>query len=63
MVNLSDAPAQGRVRLPWTDLVGRACELADRMSGARFARSGDELDADGLYVDLEPWAFHFLALS
>jgi hypothetical protein len=63
VVNLSDAPAQGRVRVPWSDLAGRSWELEDRLGGQRFERSGDDLGADGLYVALEPWAFHFLAFS
>ena len=27
-----------------------------------FEREGDELAGDGLYVGLDPWASHFLAL-
>jgi hypothetical protein len=60
-VNLSDAPAQARVRLPWNDLRGRGWELVDRLDGRRFARDGEELAAAGLYVALEPWGSHFLA--
>jgi hypothetical protein len=63
VVNLSDTPAHARVHLPWDDLGGRAWELSDRLSGATFARDGDELEADGLYVGLEPWGFHFLAFA
>ena len=62
VVNLSGAPAQARVHLPWADLAGRDWELADRLDGARFERGGDELAGEGLYVALEPWASHFLAL-
>jgi hypothetical protein len=62
VVNLSGSPAQARVRLPWADLAGRDWELTDRLSGARFTRGGDELAAEGLYVALDPWASHFLAL-
>jgi hypothetical protein len=62
VVNLSGARADGRVRLPWTDLAGRAWELTDRLDGRRFERDGDELAADGLYVGLEPWGSHFLTL-
>ena len=56
-------PAQARVRLPWDDLAGRDLE-ADRpaRTGERFERDGDELAADGLYVALDAWASHFLAL-
>jgi hypothetical protein len=61
VVNLSDAPAQARVRVPWDDLAGRAWELADRLDGRCFERDGDALAGDGLYVELGAWAFHFLA--
>ncbi len=60
VVNLSDAPAQARVRLSWDDLAGRAWELSDRLGGQRFERAGDELSAEGLYVALDPWGSHFL---
>jgi glycosidase len=61
VVNLSDAPAQARVWLPWHDLAGRGWDLTDRLDGQRFAREGERLANDGLYVALDPWAFHFLA--
>ena len=60
VVNLSDAPAQARVRLPWADLAGGQWTLSDRLSGQRFERAGEELASDGLYVGLDPWASHFL---
>jgi hypothetical protein len=62
-VNYAPAPAEGRVHLPWSDLAGRDWELSDRLSGARFSRSGDEMAGEGLYVGLQPWGFHFLALA
>jgi hypothetical protein len=63
IVNLSDAPAHGHVRVPWEEMAGRSWQLDDRLGGHGFQRGGDELTADGLYVALEPWAFHFLAFS
>jgi len=63
VVNLSPAPAHARVHLPWGDLAGQAWTLTDRLDGQRFERDGDALVADGLYVGLEPWRSHFLALS
>ena len=33
VVNLSDAPAQARVRLPWDDVAGRTWQLTDRLDG------------------------------
>ena len=61
VINLADAAAQARVRLPWDDVAGRAWELTDRLSDQRFERAGDELAGAGLYVELEPWASYFLA--
>jgi hypothetical protein len=63
VVNLSGAAAQARVRLPWTDLAGHDWQLEDRLSEQAFVRDGGELSGDGLYVALEPWASHFLALA
>jgi hypothetical protein len=62
VVNLSDAPAQARVHVPWGDeLRGTASMLSDSLSGQSFERDGDELADEGLYVALDPWASHFLA--
>jgi hypothetical protein len=51
------------VHVPWDDLGGRSWELRDRLSGATFERGGDELAAEGLYVGVDPWGFHFLHMS
>jgi len=63
VVNLAGAPAQSRVHLPWDDLAGRDWTLSDPLGGRAFARAGDELAGDGLYVALEPWGSHFLHLA
>jgi len=60
VVNLSDSPAQARVQVPWDDLRGAHCELNDILSGAAYERSGDEMVAPGLYVELGPWSYHLL---
>jgi hypothetical protein len=54
VVNFGAAAAQGRVHLPWDG----EWDLTDLLSGAGFRRAGDEL-----YVELEPWGFHFLAFG
>src|SRR5206468_3471997 len=40
VVNLSDAPAQARVQLPWTDLPQRSWRLADRLEERSFEQIG-----------------------
>jgi Alpha amylase, catalytic domain len=56
VVNLSDAPAQAQVRVPWAG----TWRLTDRLSGARFDR---ELDRDGLYVALDGWGAHLFTVA
>jgi hypothetical protein len=57
-VNLSDAPAQARIRLPWDDLAGASWKLADELSEAVFTpRDGNEMRDPGLYVDLPAWGY------
>jgi hypothetical protein len=63
VVNLSDSPAQAIVHLPWTELRGRRWTLTDRLDAQVFTREGDELLDGGLYVGLDAWASHFLALQ
>jgi Alpha amylase, catalytic domain len=63
VVNLSDAPARARVRLPWTDLTEGTWKLTDRLTGRRFERASDELTGEGLDVALDPWATSFLAFA
>jgi hypothetical protein len=63
VVNLSDAPAQGRIALGWPDLVSRRWELSDVLQPACFERAGDELGDPGLFVALDPWQFHLLRVS
>jgi hypothetical protein len=60
VVNFSDQSAQARVRVPWTDIQGQTVRLADLLSDLIFERKGDEMKGEGLYVELGPWAYHFL---
>lgn len=61
VVNLSDATADGCVRVPWVDLRGRTITFEDALRGERYARSGDELETRGLYVRLPPRGAHVLS--
>ena len=60
VVNLSDNDGQAMVHPGWTDLPDHTVSLADKLSGANYERPGSELQSAGLYVDLAPWACHFL---
>ena len=63
VVNLSDAPAQGRIPLPWPELAHGLRTLEELLTNARLDRDGSELVDPGLFVDLPAWGFHVLALS
>jgi hypothetical protein len=62
VVNLSGAPAQGRVGLGWPDLDGRSWQFTDILEGPGFEREGSDLQSQGLFVALDPWKSHVLAL-
>ncbi|MBA4398102.1 MAG: alpha-amylase [Syntrophus sp. (in: bacteria)] len=55
VVNLSDAPAQGQVRLPGNDPTGESCLWTDIFTG-----NVCEIRSGGLSVDLPAWGFHIL---
>ena len=64
VVNLSEAPAQARVHVPWNgELRGAQWTLSDSLTGQSFERDGDELANEGLYVSLEPWESYLLAAT
>ena len=60
VVNLSGASAQALVRIPWDDVKGKSWQLADVFSGDVYKRNGDEMQEQGLYVDLPGWEYHFV---
>jgi len=63
VVNLSDKSAQANVCVPWEDVRGTSVHLVDALSDASYDRAGGDLLSPGLYVDLDPWACHFLKCS
>jgi len=63
VVNLSDRPAQARIKEHSENLGGSTWRLTDLFSGGEYQRSGDDLVSSGLYVDLGPWGFHFFRCS
>ena len=61
-VNYSDHQSQCSVTLPWSDLKGHSWQLQDQLSVVHFERNGDELAAQGLYLDMPAWAYHVFAM-
>lgn len=62
VVNLSGGAVQGRVQPPWNDVTEETWQLTDSLSGVSYDRAGNEILAEGLYVELQPWSFNVLQL-
>jgi Alpha amylase, catalytic domain len=62
-VNYGPTQAQCYVKLPWRDLAGDTYVLRDRLSDARYVRSGDDLHDRGLYLDVPAWHAHLFDLE
>jgi hypothetical protein len=62
VVNPSDGAVQARVRVSWDDLAGKVWRLEDALSNSTYDRDGTEIQKDGLYVELAPWAGQIFAL-
>ncbi|HET8541150.1 MAG TPA: hypothetical protein VFL83_14845 [Anaeromyxobacter sp.] len=62
VVNLGEVRSQALVRVPWPELATRVWRLEDALDGGVFDRSGADMAGPGLFVDLEPGAWHLFAL-
>ena len=62
-VNYAPNQSQCRVRLPFPDLGGKSWLLQDQISSASYERDGNELQSQGLFVDLRPWQASVFSLS
>jgi hypothetical protein len=65
LVTVNYAPSGGQcyVRLPFGELRGSSIRLRDRTSDAVYDRSGDDLLARGLYLDLPGFGYHVFDVS
>ncbi|MBB2941295.1 hypothetical protein FB565_000999 [Actinoplanes lutulentus] len=63
VVNFAAHPSQGMVELPWSALGGRAWRLTNVLDGRVFERDGDDLVANGVFVDLPAWGAHVLTVE
>jgi DNA-binding transcriptional LysR family regulator len=62
VINLSDVPSQALIKVGFDELRGKQWRLTDLLSSEAYDRDGDEMLSPGLYVDLQPWKYHFLML-
>jgi hypothetical protein len=57
-VNFADHQSQCYVRIPFADLGGRIWKFRDLIGEADYERDGNDLQSQGLYLDVAPWQYH-----
>ena len=62
VVNYGANQGQCYLRIPFDDLRGKPVRLRDQMGPASYDRSGDEILARGLYLNLPAWGYHVFEL-
>jgi glycosidase len=62
-VNYAGHPSQCRVRLPFPELGGRQWRLRDLLGDAQYERDGNELQTQGLFLDVPPWQCHVFEMA
>jgi hypothetical protein len=62
VVNYGGFQGQCWVRPGFLGMVGRHFMLVDLLGPVEYERSGDEMAANGLYLDLPPWGHHVFEL-
>jgi hypothetical protein len=63
VVNFSGQAAQCYVRLPFSDLGGRAWRLRDFLGDAVYERDGNDLQSRGLFFDVPAWQCHVFEMK
>ena len=63
VVNYRGDRGQCRVRLAHPTLAGRPVALSDRLGREHYARDGDMLAGEGLYLDLPGWGYNLFAIG
>ncbi len=62
VINLSQGEAAGRVQARWEGLGTGQARLVGVFPGTNYLRDIDEMESMGLYVELDPWGFHFFEI-
>jgi hypothetical protein len=62
-LRLDEPDSGGDRHVVVVNLSGRRWQLTEILGQNVFERDGGELASPGLFVDLEPWQFHLLALQ
>lgn len=58
VVNYAQHQSQCYLKLPFTDLIETQWQFQDLMSEACYDRNGNDLQTNGLYLDMPAWHYH-----
>jgi hypothetical protein len=62
-VNYALNQSQCYIRLPFTDLGNGHWRLKDLLGDAQYDRDGNDLQSQGLYLDVPPWQYHAFTMT
>jgi hypothetical protein len=62
-VNYGPNQSQCYLRLPFTDLRNGYWRLKDLLGDAQYDRDGNDLQSQGLYLDVPPWQYHVFTIT
>jgi Alpha amylase, catalytic domain len=62
-VNYAPNQSQCRLRLPFPDLGGKSWRLQDQIGSSSYDRDGNELQSQGLFVEMRPWQASVFSLQ
>lgn len=57
-INYSNHFSQGRIKLPWENLIELKFDLHDLFTDEVFGKDGKDIISEGLFVNLAPWGYH-----
>ncbi|MBD3256278.1 MAG: alpha-amylase [Candidatus Lokiarchaeota archaeon] len=63
VINYSDVQSQGHVRIKNITLNNHKWNFNDLLKNRTYSYEGSNLNQHGLYIDLDPWDYHFFDLS
>jgi glycosidase len=63
IANYASHPSQCYLRLPFSELSGHHWRLRDLLGDAHYERDGNQLQSQGLYLDMAPWQYHVFEMK
>ncbi len=63
VVNFAPHASQCYARLPFVNLPGRMLRFSDRTGDAVYDRDGNDLSANGFFLDIPEWGYHIFEIT